>query len=334
MDDGKKDFSIMLFPSIEEKPIQLRISQTFLRFLFVGLLIVISTTFIFINNFFEYSRQAETYELLLAENKELSEKVLEFAEMTSELNETINNMELVDGSIRVMLENQDININEEEIARQLALNTANVQTDNTEMAARGGVETQIEMGASYVRGASASVLSSRNVLGRTINELQSDLGNLSQAAKAQSESFEELEKNVKNYTKVLEATPNIWPAIGPITSSFGYRSSPFGGRYSFHEGIDIGIDYNTKIYATASGKVVHRGYSYSYGYHVVLDHGEGFTTLYAHLNKFATNLNDEVSRGDLIAYSGSSGRSTGPHLHYEVRINGERQNPKEYLPKK
>ncbi|MFP4457003.1 MAG: M23 family metallopeptidase [Clostridia bacterium] len=326
MEDNKKDFSIMVFPSLEEKPIQFKISQTFLRYFFVLIVVAISTSFIFANNFFEYSRQVKAYEELLVENRQLNEKVMEFAQVTQELSQTIDNMELVDSSIRVMLENQDIEFNEEEIAKQLALNT----NDNNSVAI-GGANANESL---PTRDVSANVLSSRSVLDRTLNQVESNLGNLNESVKETNESYEGLEKDVKDYTEVLEATPNEWPAYGPITSGFGYRSSPFGGGYDFHNGVDIGLNYNTKVYAPTSGQVIQRGYLYSYGYYLVIDHGKGFSTLYAHLNKFRVSLYDKVSRGDLIAYSGSSGKSTGPHLHYEVRVNGERQNPKDYLPKR
>lgn len=325
MEDNKKDFSIMVFPSLEEKPIQFKISQNFLRYFFILIIVAISTSFIFANNFFEYSRQAQAYEELLVENRQLNEKVLEFAQVTEELNETIDNMELVDSSIRVMLENQNVEINEEEIAKQLALNT----NDNQSLGLGGESEDRIYP----TRDVAENILSSRSVLNRTLNQVDSNLGNLSRDVKETNDSYEDLEDDVKDYTDILEATPNIWPTHGRITSKFGYRSSPFGGGYDFHNGVDIGANHNTEVYATASGKVVKRGYMYSYGYYIVIDHGKGFSTLYAHLNKLKVSLYDEVSRGDLIAYSGSSGKSTGPHLHYEVRVNGERQNPKNYLPK-
>ncbi len=324
MEDKKKDFSIMVFPSLEEKPIQFNLSQTFLRYFFVGMIVFISTSFIFANNFFEYSRQAKAYEEVLVENRQLNEKVLEFANLAEELNNTIENMELVDSSIRVMLENQDIEIDEQEIAKQLALTT-----DQNSGLGQGGANTNL---LNSFRAEEADVLSSRSVLDRTLNEVQLNLGSLNETAKETNESYEDLEKEVKDYTDILEATPSIWPAYGPITSPFGYRSSPFGGGYDFHNGVDIGVNYNTKIVAPASGQVVKRGYLYSYGYHIIIDHGKGFSTLYAHLNNFSVSLYDKVEKGEVIGYSGSSGKSTGPHLHYEVRVNGERQNPKDYLP--
>jgi murein DD-endopeptidase MepM/ murein hydrolase activator NlpD len=320
MNKKNKDYSIMVFPSLEEKPIQFRITQSLLRYFFVGMIVVISTAFIFINNFVEYSRQAEAYEALLIENKELSEQVLEFVEKTEYLYETIENLEIFDASIRVMLERQDVSIDEKEIARQISLNTTN--------------EVQVAEGGSEVslRNYTTSSLGSRNVLDRTINELNSNLEKLTESANEKSESLSELEGDVQNYTEKLEATPSTWPARGIITSNFGYRRSPFGSGYDFHNGIDIGVSYNTAVYAPASGKVVERSYTYGYGYYIVIDHGKGYTTLFAHLNSFRVQKGDTVSRGDLIAYSGSSGRSTGPHLHYEVRVNGVRVNPRNYLP--
>ena len=118
----------------------------------------------------------------------------------------------------------------------------------------------------------------------------------------------------------------IWPARGPVTSEYGYR----WGR--LHAGIDIGAGTGAPIYAAKSGQVIQAGSMGGYGNVVVIDHGGGFTTLYAHQSRIATSNGASVSRGQVIGYVGSTGHSTGPHLHFETRVNGEPQNPRRYLP--
>ncbi|HVB33339.1 MAG TPA: M23 family metallopeptidase [Patescibacteria group bacterium] len=125
--------------------------------------------------------------------------------------------------------------------------------------------------------------------------------------------------------------PALWPVLGPITASFGEREDPFTGEPAFHPGVDIGAAYGTPVRATADGIVVFAGVEDGYGREVVIDHGFGISTIYAHLSGFNTQVGDRVDRGEVIGYVGDSGRSTGPHLHYEVRIQNTPVNPWRYL---
>lgn len=125
--------------------------------------------------------------------------------------------------------------------------------------------------------------------------------------------------------------PSLWPVLGPITASFGEREDPFTGEPAFHPGIDIGAPYGTPVRATANGVVVFAGVEEGYGRMVVIDHDFGISTCYAHLSGFNTQVGDRVNRGEVIGYVGDSGRSTGPHLHYEVRIHNTPVNPWRYL---
>ncbi len=125
--------------------------------------------------------------------------------------------------------------------------------------------------------------------------------------------------------------PSLWPVIGPITGSFGERQDPFTREGAFHPGVDIGAAYGSPVHATADGVVVYAGWEEGYGRLVVIDHGFGISTCYAHLSAFSTQVGARVDRGDVIGYVGDSGRSTGPHLHYEVRINNTPVNPWRYL---
>jgi murein DD-endopeptidase MepM/ murein hydrolase activator NlpD len=129
----------------------------------------------------------------------------------------------------------------------------------------------------------------------------------------------------------LAVVPSLWPVVGEITSRFGERLDPFRGEGAFHSGIDIASHYGDPIRATADGVVIEAGRHAGYGNLVVIDHGFGVTTWYGHLSGFNTEAGMTVKRGDVIGYEGDSGRSTGPHLHYEVRINNTPVNPWRYL---
>lgn len=128
-------------------------------------------------------------------------------------------------------------------------------------------------------------------------------------------------------------TPSIWPVSGRLESGLGGRRNPFGGRgYEYHEGQDIDAAYGTSVMVTAGGKVTIAGWQRGYGNVVYIDHGSGLSTRYGHLSKIDVSVGQAVTRGQTIGLVGSTGRSTGPHLHYEVRINNQPVDPRQYLP--
>jgi len=130
------------------------------------------------------------------------------------------------------------------------------------------------------------------------------------------------------YEDQLNHTPTILPLEGNITSPFGYRRNPFGGWSSeFHSGIDIACDYGTPVHATADGIVTFAGWDSAYGRRVDIDHGYGVVTFYGHNSRLLVSAGDHVKKGDVIAYSGNSGRSSGPHLHYGAYVNGKLVDP-------
>jgi murein DD-endopeptidase MepM/ murein hydrolase activator NlpD len=125
--------------------------------------------------------------------------------------------------------------------------------------------------------------------------------------------------------------PSIWPVEGKVTSSFGERDDPFNGEGAFHAGVDISAGFGEAIHATADGIVEFADKTSGYGREVIIDHGHGIKTVYGHMSGFAITVGDEVRRGQVIGYIGMSGRSTGPHVHYEVRIQDVPVNPHKYL---
>ncbi len=122
-----------------------------------------------------------------------------------------------------------------------------------------------------------------------------------------------------------------WPVNGVITSDFGWRNHPIFGRQILHSGVDFGVDEGTPVHAADGGVVVYSGWMDGYGYAVVVDHGNGMSTLYGHNSDLAVSEGQTVSKGSVIAYAGSTGNSTGPHVHFEVRVNGDPVNPLGYL---
>lgn len=164
-----------------------------------------------------------------------------------------------------------------------------------------------------------------------IREMHQQIGQTNFAAEKQSLDFEDLIKLLDKKKNLLAATPSVRPLAGWITSSFGYRVSPFTGQKEFHSGLDISNKSGTDIIATAQGKVTYAGQKFLIGNLIIIDHGYGRVTKYGHLKKILVEKGQEVKRGDLIGTVGMTGRTTGPHLHYEVRINGTPENPLKYI---
>ncbi len=126
-------------------------------------------------------------------------------------------------------------------------------------------------------------------------------------------------------------TPAIWPVMGHITDAFGERLDPFSGEGAFHTGVDVASDYGAPVHSTADGVIMIAENHAGYGRLVVIDHGFGITTWYAHLSSISAVVGARVKRGEVVGYTGISGRSTGPHVHYEVRMNNAPINPWRYM---
>src|SRR5439155_26600469 len=143
--------------------------------------------------------------------------------------------------------------------------------------------------------------------------------------------LESVRTGVERREALAAATPSIWPVAGWLSSSYGRRRDPFTGSRDFHPGLDISAEYGEPVLATGDAAVTGAGLNGSYGNMVILDHGFGILTKYGHLSRIAVQVGSRVTRGDVIGYVGSTGRSTGAHLHYEVWMNGRLTNPMQLL---
>jgi len=164
-----------------------------------------------------------------------------------------------------------------------------------------------------------------------VRKMHLSLDNLNEEIAYGKEQKAELEKFLEKQKTLLASTPSIWPTKGWLSSGFGYRTSPFTRGREFHKGIDISTRMNAPILAPADGIVTFVGWDHGYGKSIIISHGHGIVTRFAHLQKALVKKNSHVKRGDTIALVGSTGRSTGPHLHYEVHLNGMAVNPLSYI---
>ena len=164
-----------------------------------------------------------------------------------------------------------------------------------------------------------------------IQQMRTDVEWLQSEAMSREESLSELEKLLQSKKEMLAHTPSIWPIMGWVTSVFGFRTDPFTGLSQMHEGIDISNRVGTPVVASADGIVSDTGNDLVYGKLLVISHGFGMTTRYSHLSKVMVRVGEKVKRGDKMAEVGMSGRTTGPHLHYEIKLNGIPVNPVRYI---
>ena len=142
-----------------------------------------------------------------------------------------------------------------------------------------------------------------------------------------------LEQVAEKKATIRRLTPTIWPVKGHITSHYGNRADPFNGEAELHLGLDISALFGTQVHSPADGKIIYAQRKAAYGNLIIIDHGNGLTTRLGHLSRFNVKVGQRVHKNDVVGYVGTSGRSTAPHLHYEVRLNDRPVNPRNYLPR-
>ncbi len=294
-------YTLMVIPHADSPTISCRIPLKWIRVVGLSLSILACFCFCFTFNYQRARMAAQELKLLSEEYQEQQQVFLAIAKQAEELENDIAAIRELDETVRDMMKLKP---------KQSAEETSS--TDEKAAALR--VPTP-----------------SRGGLAATILRTELGLQSVREALPDSKDALESLTKDITAQQAKERATPSGWPTSGRITSSYGYRLSPFGYGRQFHSGIDIGASRGTRIYATADGTVKFAGFQGGYGYVVYLSHGYGYTTVYAHMSKIAVRAGQKVTRGQVIGYVGSSGWSTGPHLHYEVRVNGSPVNPWPYM---
>jgi murein DD-endopeptidase MepM/ murein hydrolase activator NlpD len=168
-------------------------------------------------------------------------------------------------------------------------------------------------------------------LGDAFGAPNNTFGTMSDLLGAIETRLDSMRSGVERRRALAAATPSMWPVAGWLSSSYGSRRDPFTGGADFHPGLDISADFGQAVFATADGSVSSASRSGAYGNLVIIEHGFGIVTRYGHLSRFAVSDGQAVARGDVIGYVGSSGRSTSPHLHYEILVNDRLTNPLKLL---
>jgi len=243
--------------------------------------------------------KAADYDKLQTENTDLKIQKQNLEVATRKLGEKISNLESTSQKIQTLIENDS--------------------------ATKSGKLNGPAVGGSKVDYTTAELLRSSN--------LQERVDLLKDRTADMESHLSLLEQVAQQRANVLLHTPSIWPIRGAITSHYGNRADPFNGEAELHLGLDISALYNAQIHAPADGVVIYSERKAAYGNLVIVDHGNGLTTRYGHLSRALVTIGQRVKRGDVIALVGTTGRSTAPHLHYEVRKNDRPVNPRTYLPR-
>lgn len=302
----KKIYTVMIIPHSEKSTLTFNIPLWCVQvigFITVGIVV---TALVFTGSYHTMKARVAQLQKKYKDYKILREQLDYFAGETEKLQEKMKMLEKLDTDIRTIMKNDPA----------IAKINKNMEEHRTEavMASRGGSDR------------SNRYITAQEKIAENLQVMSLEMQN-------RESSLTELKSAVTEREARLQATPSIWPVKNPrITSKYGYRRSPFGWRREFHHGIDLATYYGAPIYATADGVVVFAGWKSGYGRTIIISNKYGFTTLYGHNSKNLVKKGDIVKKGDVIARVGNSGRSTGPHLHYEVHVNGKYINPMEYLP--
>ncbi len=193
-----------------------------------------------------------------------------------------------------------------------------------------GVMAGLEQGLPDTRIAGVGGVPSSESVAPSVNPTIA-LQKMDQSVSSLTERSSKLEEFYKDQRVLLASTPSIWPVHGYLSTAFGNRTDPFTGQLDFHSGIDISTPIGTKVQAPADGVVVSVGSKGGYGNAITINHGYGVVTQYGHLDHYNVRPGQRIRRGDVIGFVGNTGRSTGPHLHYEVWVRDQAQNPRHFI---
>jgi murein DD-endopeptidase MepM/ murein hydrolase activator NlpD len=296
---AKRFYTCIIVPHASSRLHKLRIPE---QALYVLAVIGLISFFVAVGLGFTYTRMAfrtSDYDQLQSENQELK----------------IEKKNLEVSAIKLSSKISDLESLSEKLTKVLESDTFFKKLANPGIKGLGGATTDY---------------STADLLTRNLKE---NMDLMKDRAEHLETQFRSLQQIADNRQQLIRFTPGSWPIRGAIGSPFGLRSDPFTGEPETHMGIDIIGVWGTPVHAPADGVVVFAQRQSDYGNLIVVDHGNGMTTRYGHLSRFAARNGQAVHKGDIIGYVGTTGRSTAPHLHYEVRLNDRPVNPGKYLPR-
>lgn len=296
---GKDFFTILVVPQKSSRVKRYKVSRRSLKVIVSSCAVFLITAAYLAYDYINVKEEALKVKELRESNQAQREQIQSFASKISSLETQMARLRQFDAKLRVI----------------------------TNLEQSGGGEQYIGVGGP-ADGVAFDYKQRKDAL---VQKMHYDLENLQIEAAVREESFVELQEFLEDKKSLLASTPSIWPVRGWITSGFGKRISPFTGTWKMHDGLDVATRLGRPIVAPADGRVTYVGVEAGYGKLLVIDHGYGVVTRYGHNSKIFVKVGEKVKRGQKIAAVGNTGRSTGPHMHYEVRVNGVPVNPRNYI---
>ena len=297
-----KKITIIFLPDGVRTVRQVKFSKVLIYFLFLCFLSVLGFISLALVDYYKLKKQVPERVELIEENKQQRVQLAALADKIEQINSKMVELKEFDNKLKVM-----VNLEPGD--------------DSTQFLGIGGSDPSL-MDPEY------SLEEAHQKLVRLMHQ---SLDNLDTEISIQAQEKAELYGFLEERKSMFACTPSIWPAMGWVSSKFGYRISPFTNEKEFHEGLDISARIGSQIIAPADGVVASIGETYGFGIVLTINHGYGLKTMYGHLSKVQVKKGQSVKRSENIALIGNTGRTTGPHLHYEVQLNGVPVNPVNYI---
>ena len=325
-----KSYTILVVPDRDAKVKKVRVEHRVLVRAAVCAALVVLAAVGAMAHYFQIVGKVAENAVLRAENFELQNRWKEAEQKFSHINDELDRVKRLNANLRHITQLNDPD-------RKLSIAAPEAARGGAPEFVGGGIATEpAQSGMGPIAKGEGKMIADGDsraspLPSETDGDLLKQLDELGKKVKAQEQEARSLKSYFEDQQALLASAPSVWPVRGWVTSDFSVRLDPYTGERVMHEGLDIATAMGTPVRAPADATVVFAGLEGGYGHVLVLDHGYGLKSRYGHLLKIDVKLGQKVRRGDLIAAVGNSGRSTGPHLHYEVRVNGVADNPRKFI---
>lgn len=312
---GQEKFTVLLIPHSARPMAALRLSSRAVQACCVVLIITFLSLTVFAGRYAQMVAHLHELRDLRLLTQVQAEQLQSLTHSADQLQDRLRQLARLDSELRQLLR----------------LGDPPPSTDVGDLLASGGTVTIAAQEDPFTAGLSLDQLTVQTSTAASAGLLAGALELLQEEMEARLVSLQDVQVAAADRVAYEAARPSIWPTEGRITSGFGFRASPFGGYREMHEGVDIAAPIGTPVVATGDGRVIFTGWNSALGNTVVIDHGFDLRTLYGHVAKVTVEVGERVKKGQVIAFVGTTGRSTGPHVHYEVHLRGRPVNPLPYL---
>ena len=324
-----KSYTILLVPDRDAKVKKIRLEHRMLvRVAVCAALVGLALVGALAHYFTVVGKVAEN-ELIRAENLELQNRWREAEQKFAHINDELDRVKRLNANLRHITSLNDpdrkLNVAQSETGQGAAEFVGGGAATEPSTAGIGPVSKLPGGEGRMVADGDAKAVAEQDP------DLLKSLDGLDKKVKAQEQEARALKSYFEDQQALLASAPSIWPVRGWLTSDFSVRLDPYTGERVMHEGLDIAAGVGTPVRAPSDGTVVFSGLEGGYGHVLVIDHGYGLKTRYGHLSRIDVKVGEKVKRGQFVAAVGNTGRSTGPHLHYEVRVNGVADNPRKFI---